>query len=456
MGFNNYYYVMEAFQAKDMESALSKIKSYLENSLGVKLYQKYGVDYFKNSRNKGEGIRYFLPNDSSIRFNFTNNAITSVDIWNTKDKDPYISFETKGISVVQILPFVANELKNPQIGTFEVALVEPEKATVTTEAEIKEIPKKTGEMSSKSKKEEIQKLLKTQKDNTEIKKIMPNVSDIEINMIRKLLGMMKEIKVYEAGKNEINTNPEVEKLEPSFNKNKFADLDTVYKDIGKLVTLIKDGKAYSLLITGAPGTGKTHTVTDTLKGTDFIHEKGKINTPDLYKILYMNNGKTIVIDDISKVFKDGKDILLAALDNKPERSISYRVQSNKYFDSKGLTPEDIEAEVMEGKIPNKFDFNGKVIFITNIPRDKIDEAIISRSFNIDVNLKSQDMILRIRQIIDKIKPEVDKELKEELLNFMEANVDKMKGRLDLRSFDKAVTIIASGDPDWKRLVLNNV
>ena len=73
MGFNNYYYIKEAFQEKDMQKATDLIKSYLEKKLGVKLYQKQGIDYFKNSKGEGVGIRYILSNDKSLRMNFNNN-----------------------------------------------------------------------------------------------------------------------------------------------------------------------------------------------------------------------------------------------------------------------------------------------------------------------------------------------------------------------------------------------
>jgi DNA-directed RNA polymerase subunit E'/Rpb7 len=115
MSFNNYYYFKEAFQENDMNKALSLIKSFLEKKLGVKLYQKYGIDYFKNNLGSGEGIRYFLPDDRAVRFNFNNNEIVSVDIWKAQERDPSIRIDTKGISVVKILPFNMKNIINKKI-----------------------------------------------------------------------------------------------------------------------------------------------------------------------------------------------------------------------------------------------------------------------------------------------------------------------------------------------------
>lgn len=76
------FYATEAFTDKDMERASELIKSNLEKRLGVELYQQYGVNKFKNSEGIGQGIRYFIGDtDQAIRFNFNNNEISSVDIW---------------------------------------------------------------------------------------------------------------------------------------------------------------------------------------------------------------------------------------------------------------------------------------------------------------------------------------------------------------------------------------
>jgi hypothetical protein len=57
--------------------------------------------------------------------------------------------------------------------------------------------------------------------------------------------------------------------------------------------------------------------------------------------------------------------------------------------------------------------------------------------------------------MDKIKPEVNRALKEKLLDFMEKNADKMKKELDIRTYENAITLIKSEKPGWERLVLNN-
>jgi hypothetical protein len=390
-----------------MEQAIALIKSYLEKNLGVQLYQLYGIDYFKNSKSKGEGLRYILPDLRQIRFNFDNNQISSVDIWKADNKDPIINIETKDVSVVKILPMIVDQLSNPHTGTFDV----PQEELVTTEA-VKTKP-------------------------------------------------ATKIKVTPAGKNEVDNDPSIPPIQKNFDQMKYADVEYVFKDLDALVDLIAKGQSYSLLITGLPGTGKTYSTTKKLdeygqEGKFYIHMQG-ITTPlGLFRILYENNGKVIVFDDCDRVLKeeDSIAILKIALDNKEERKVTWA--SKNTFNPEGMPQEQIDALVADGKLPNKFTFTGRVIFITNLYQDKVDKALKSRSYHIDITLKRSDILARIRQIMDQIQPNIMRQYKEELLNFIEKNIDKMKSDIDIRKFDLALKVIASGTKDWPRLVSNYI
>jgi hypothetical protein len=113
---------------------------------------------------------------------------------------------------------------------------------------------------------------------------------------------------------------------------------------------------HSFIIVGSPGTGKSFTVIQGLNQSGKMHGRDYVilncySTPlALYEFLYHNNGKTIVCDDISSIFKNDtcKKILLSSLWSPAEERIAH-------YESK------------TGKLtaPNEFSFRGKIIIIAN-------------------------------------------------------------------------------------------
>ncbi len=99
----------------------------------------------------------------------------------------------------------------------------------------------------------------------------------------------------------------------------------------------------------------------------------------------------MVFNDADAVFgaEDGRSMLKAVLDLKPERRISYFKQNKTLYDPHQFldNPEGEQIEIDAGKIPQQFIFTGRVIFVSKLPKDKVDpDGIIrKRSFLIDVN-----------------------------------------------------------------------
>jgi hypothetical protein len=86
------------------------------------------------------------------------------------------------------------------------------------------------------------------------------------------------------------------------------------------VTGVVHGYYPGLYLHGRPGTGKTHTVLETLKGTGtkYHYHRGHITPVGLFDLLEENDGRIIVLDDVSSIFKQpiALQILLAALERK--------------------------------------------------------------------------------------------------------------------------------------------
>lgn len=402
------FYATEAFTDKDMERASELIKSNLEKRLGVELYQQYGVNKFKNSEGIGQGIRYFIGDtDQAIRFNFNNNEISSVDIWdkNSDSVSPRVRLEIEGESVIKILPQIIQLIQNPSLKeTIEVI-----------DSQLDEQPEVI-------------------KKNMNVKSISNEVQIIDDKEDQKKLDQIE-----------------------------YADPNVVFDDMRKLLKLVITRKRNSIIISGLAGVGKSFTVEETLKesglvkGRDFEIIKGKSTSYALYQSLFENRDKLIVYDDCDSILKnkDAINMLKAALDTNKERVISWKSKST--FNPDPLETIEIKKLIQKGKLPDHFDFRGRIIFITNIYYKNIDDALLSRSFVIDVTLQAKDVLLRIETILDNIMrdvPEATYDIKKQVLDYYKYLVknNQLKKPMSIRTFIAGVVIRLSGDENWKRLV----
>lgn len=402
------FYATEAFTDKDMERASELIKSNLEKRLGVELYQQYGVNKFKNSEGIGQGIRYFIGDtDQAIRFNFNNNEISSVDIWdkNSDSVSPRVRLETEGESVIKLLSQIIQLIQNPSLKeTIEVI-----------DSQLDEQPEVI-------------------KKNMNVKSISNEVQIIDDKEDKKKLDQIE-----------------------------YADPDVVFDDMKKLLKLVITRKRNSIIISGLAGVGKSFTVEETLKesglvkGRDFEIIKGKSTSYALYQSLFENRDKLIVYDDCDSILKnkDAINMLKAALDTNKERVISWKSKST--FNPDPLETIEIKKLIQKGKLPDHFDFRGRIIFITNIYYKNIDDALLSRSFVIDVTLQAKDVLLRIETILDNIMrdvPEATYDIKKQVLDYFKYLVknNQLKKPMSIRTFIAGVIIRLSGDENWKRLV----
>lgn len=213
-----------------------------------------------------------------------------------------------------------------------------------------------------------------------------------------------------------------------------SDFHTIFEDMRHYVREIIDKKIPSLLITGAPGVGKSFCVEDELhksnytEDKDYVIIKGKSTAAAMYISLYENNGKLIIYDDCDSIFKDKNaiNVLKGALELSGTRRISWDVAK----DIKGTN----------GKIvPKKFSFTGQIIFISNISQKQMDKALKSRSKKIEVALTTDGMIEYINTIMDKVLPDVPMSLKKFTLKLMTAvakNNDNV--RIDVRTFISSI------------------
>ena len=223
------------------------------------------------------------------------------------------------------------------------------------------------------------------------------------------------------------------------------------------------GDVRAMIVSGPPGVGKSHGVEteiekaclfDKLAGKRLRAEvvKGSATPIGLYQTLYKysDTNCVIVFDDCDSILLDdvALNLLKGALDSGKKRTISWLSESS--------------ALRREG-IPDRFEFKGSVIFITNLKFDQMKsqklrdhlDALQSRCHYLDLTLDTQrDKLLRIKQIAkDGIlfqDYEFDECVQDDIINFMIDNQNRLR-ELSLRMALKIADLRKMSVLNWKRL-----
>ena len=234
-------------------------------------------------------------------------------------------------------------------------------------------------------------------------------------------------------------------------------LEETMEDIYQISRRVGAGAFNSLFISGRAGTGKTYNVERALKDEglvedqDYVLVSGAASVIMMYKKFYQYRSGTLVFDDCDAVFRDenGRNLMKAALDTKAVRKISYLKKTKAVYDPRDVDPEE-EFNLLEaGIVPNTFEFSGRVIFISNLPKDKADPdgAIRSRSILIDVNPDDSTLMERMKKLLPHLEPtDMPMKEKEEIYEFMKQAKD-----VSMRTFVKAAGFKMAGLPNWKRM-----
>lgn len=238
---------------------------------------------------------------------------------------------------------------------------------------------------------------------------------------------------------------------------KFAE--ETMQDVYDISRAVAAGGFNSLFISGRAGTGKTFNVEKAMhdegleEGEDWIKISGAVSTVIMYKQLFQYRDKVLVFDDCDAVFnnEDGRNILKAALDTKRVRKISYMKKVGFLYDPKDFVnnPQGEFNAQESGLVPNQFEFSGRVIFISNLDKNKADPdgAIRSRSILIDVNPDDATLMERLRLLLPHLEPvDMPMQDKEEIYEFMKQAKD-----VSMRTFVKAAGFKMAGLSNWKRM-----
>jgi hypothetical protein len=226
---------------------------------------------------------------------------------------------------------------------------------------------------------------------------------------------------------------------------------------------VKQGLVRAMIVSGPPGVGKSFGVEEVLQKDDLFNTlaekkpryeivKGAMSAIGLYAKLYefSKKGNVVVFDDCDSILMEdlSLNILKGALDSSKRRFISWNTDS-RILRSEG--------------IPDRFEFCGAAIFITNIKfehvrskklRDHLD-ALESRCHYIDLQMDTnREKILRIKQIVKDgmldDRDGLDPIAKDEVVEFIIENQNKLR-ELSLRMVLKVADLRESFPTNWQAM-----
>lgn len=257
-----------------------------------------------------------------------------------------------------------------------------------------------------------------------------------------------------------------------------------------------DGTIDALAIYGPAGLGKSHPTFEIVNNeagdTEVFTIKGSMSAPGLYKTLYKaRNGGLVLIDDCDSIFgnEDCLNYLKAVLDTSDVRTVSCEKEARYVYDvttvedilenmEKEEDGEEVESDesfqkriddkrfkLTVGRAPNRFDFDGRVIFITNKDLLKLANAgtaisehiapIVSRSLYLDLDMDSdRQKIIWVDYIFNTFMWDkqcgLDREQADELFAFIRENYKDMQ-EISNRLMKLCSKLYKLG-PNWKDVI----
>ena len=235
--------------------------------------------------------------------------------------------------------------------------------------------------------------------------------------------------------------------------------------LDEMADAVATSKVRAMIVSGPPGIGKSYGVEKALEKQNMFEDiagkarrfemvKGAMSAIGLYKKLYEHSGKGHVVcfDDCDAILYDdlALNLLKAALDTTPRRTLHWNTESRT---------------LMAEGMPNSFEFNGGVIFITNIKFDNVKskklqdhlQALQSRCHYLDLTIDSmKDRMLRIKQICRAgmlEKYHMPRDVEQDLIQFIIDNKHRLR-EISLRMVLKIADLWKMKPDGYKQLAEN--
>jgi len=273
---------------------------------------------------------------------------------------------------------------------------------------------------------------------------------------------------------------------PSTNESVREETDTEIKKrlkerfeiLNQMTIAAAEANVRGLIVSGAPGTGKSHEVEAALKEDSMVdmlsfnpdhpaqdkrrmnkkHEfrprytfmKGYMSAAGLYEMLfnYSQRGEVIVMDDCDRVWFDetSLNLMKAALDTTRERVLTWQT-----------------SDFRNSEIPRRFTYEGSLIVITNYNFEKMIhtssklaphfEAMMDRCFYLDTTIDTlREKLIRIEQVAMDFgmltSLGLERKESKEVMRFVMENAKDFR-QLSLRKVVHLTELYKMGG-DWKR------
>lgn len=444
----------EAFEKGTSYLVIQKVANVLSRKIGKAIYvSSYPEDIITSN---GNFIAYtsILGNKEKLRWNFDvsgrSDKIVSISYFkNVYDDKPVYVIEFEGENIVQIIDDVADVLT----GNFEESYRKHERASFASDLFLRWLDSDKRKNIDLIQNERLSAVF----ENYFMRWIYDNH---EKEMSRG--AFMKEAKDYldskglrnryarsvsvKKGSKEVTvTNKALQKEFEALISG--VSLEDKFQMIDYYIRMLLNTDSKKLLIiVGDPGIGKTKTVRDSLlanKGSwKVAGGSGAVkNAEALHITMFQHKDDVLLLDDVDSLLRgSNKDIIsmLKALGDPGKSEITFI--SPKFTDRTST--------------PRTFYFKGRMIIISNLPANKIDSAIRSRAFFVEITMTEEEKIERIKQNLTNFLIDVAMQIKEEVLELL-AKFGQFLN-IDFRGFETAIRIRMSNAPNWQALVLDTL
>ena len=223
-------------------------------------------------------------------------------------------------------------------------------------------------------------------------------------------------------------------------KKLIADALPIFSTLNAHVMIVAKGLSPALLVTGPGGIGKSFSVEKILshfgkKNKNFVIMKGKCTPSMMFEFLFKNYDKICTRKEVLARLKEWS-----------------------------------KAHKGKAGVPNHFQFEGSVIFVSNMTRKELatkDSALLTRCDLVDIKVTRDEVLTRIRYLLPEIKiydtngKNISKSgLKKEVFRWISSptflNDRRMRNKpIDFRVFIKAYKARFANMPNWKQMAFSN-